>query len=529
MGTLRERHRSAAVRFMVCVAVGLLAAPAFGQATAEPPVLVPRVAGPGIQAVALVGDRVGSGQLQSINVAYMNRQGEIAFEATLVQDARQREGLFTWSGGAVTPLALEGEETGFGPLVLTDPEFGFRQWVWGNGSQALFLGAADANHNGVFDPGVDPQFLFLAEGGRLIPLLHIGDRMDGGTLLSILSFRVNGQGQMAFQALIDRDGDGQFTRGVALAGYYLLDNGRIHPLMREGDRAGDGVIHYLDLRDLQWQFDDRGEMLLGTIFLEVPGALSQAGEALVLTDRTGVRLLERSGLPTGFGTFDLMPYASLNKRGDVAFLASTLAEEQGQGYPRFRLFRIESGAPGSRLEMLAQPGDPGPDQSPIGDIVGDRPAIANDGSVAFHAAYPQPTSFVEGQVLYPVACFIQRPEFRYEVIRVGEPSPWGVIGLFGQPALNDLAQAALEVNTAMYPFDPVDGPLFGPKAIVFWKNGIRIGVVGAGDIIPGGQVGITTHLIGLSNNGRLAFETTVTDEQGVSRGGIFVALVPGEG
>ncbi|MFI5179884.1 MAG: hypothetical protein ACHQPI_00655 [Thermoanaerobaculia bacterium] len=47
-------------------------------------------------------------------------------------------------------------------------------------------------------------------------------------------------------------------------------------------------------------------------------------------------------------------------------------------------------------------------------------------------------------------------------------------------------------------------------------------------LIPGGQVDITTRLVGLRNNGRLAFETRVTDDQGISRDGIFVALVSGE-
>ena len=199
MREVKGRNRCAAMRFMIWLGLGLLAAPAFGQPAAEEPAPVPRISGPVVEAVALVGDRVGSGQIQSpIGPARMNRQGEIAFEATLVQTGQQRFGLFTWSGCAVTPLALEGEETGHGPLLLPDPTVGFGEWVWGDRAQVLFLGAADANGNGVFDPGVDPQFLFLAERARLIPLLRVGDPMDGGTLLSVLSFQVNGLGQVAF-------------------------------------------------------------------------------------------------------------------------------------------------------------------------------------------------------------------------------------------------------------------------------------------------------------------------------------------
>jgi hypothetical protein len=112
---------------------------------------------------------------------------------------------------------------------------------------------------------------------------------------------------------------------------------------------------------------------------------------------------------------------------------------------------------------------------------------------------------------------------------VGYPTPWGVTGGIDHVALNDHAQAAVEVRAAMYPFDPVYGPEAGPEAILFWENGTLTGVVGPGDLIPGGQVSTGSGLVGLSDNGHLAFETRVTDDQGVSRDGIFVALVPGAG
>jgi hypothetical protein len=480
-----------------------------------------------VQAVALEGDRVGSGRIQRIGPQHMNHPGDLAFEAKLDQNGQQRWGLFAWSGGAVTPLALEGQATGHGPLLLTDPYAAFGEWVWGDRGQALFLGAADANGNGVFDPGVDPQFLFLAERGRLIPLLRVGDPMDGGTLLSVLSFQVNGLGQVAFQALIDRNGDGQFTSGVDLAGVYLLDNGRVQPLVREGDRAGDSIVRELDFNlGSLWQFNDRGQALIKFVALEAPQ--SQVGIGLLLADRASTRLLARTGLQTPFGTFFSAPDASLNNHGDLVFSASVYSTKSIYDVV-FRLFRLRSGAPASRLEVLAQPGDLGPDESPIGGFIGyPLTVFANDGSVAFAAYYPQPISFIEGEIEYPTACFVRTPEFLYEVARVGYPSPWGVIGGIGLLVLNDRGQAAVEIRAAMYPFDPVFGPGVGPEAILFWENGTHIGVVGAGDLIPGGQVGINTHLIGLSNNGRLAFATTVTDDRGVSRGGIFVALVPGE-
>jgi hypothetical protein len=392
------------------------------------------------------------------------------------------------------------------------------------------LGAADANGNGVFDPGVDPEFLFLAEAGRLTPLLRLGDRLDGGTLLAVPFFKQNGRGQVAFLARIDRNGDGQFTPPVDLAGIYLLDQGRVEPLVREGDRAADGVVSDIvtGLGSL-WQLNDRAQVLLGAYGLEVPGAPLRPGLALLLADRSGIRVLARHGLRTRFGTIDSAVCAALNDQGDVVFPAY-LSPDEPQQDGLTRLFRLRSAAPGSPLEVLAQPGDPGPDQGLIGDLISHpQPALAKDGSVAFCAFYPQEPLFAAAQFDCPPACFVQTTEFRYEVARVGYPTPWGVTGGIDHVALNDHAQAAVEVRAAMYPFDPVYGPEAGPEAILFWENGTLIGVVGPGDLIPGGQVSTGSGLVGLSDNGRLAFETRVTDDQGVSRDGIFVALVPGEG
>jgi hypothetical protein len=524
---LRARHRGAAVWSVICMNAGLLAAPALGQA--EVPAFLPRVSGPRVEAVALEGDRVGSGRIRFIGPAHVDRQGDIAFEAQLDQLGQQRWGLFAWSRGAVTTLALEGQETGRGPLLLIDPLLAFREWIWGDGGRALFVAAVDANRNGVFDAGVDPQLLFLAEPGRLTPLLRTGDPLDGGKLLSILSFRVNGRGQVAFQAVIDRNGDGQFTPGIDTAGIYLLENGQARPLVRDGDRVGGGIVSNLELNLSElWQLNDRGEVLLEAVGLEGPGPLYGGGLAVALADRTGIRLLAGPGLQTPFGTFYSAPESSLNNNGDVIFSASVLSPTAVEGV-LFRLFRLRSGAPASRLEVLAQPGVLGPDGSPIGDTVGYPPsAIADDGSVAFCAVYPQPISFIEGQFEYPTACFVRTPSFLYEVTRVGDPTPWGTLGDIGKMVLNDRTQLAVEVRAAMYPFDPKYGPGIGPEAILFWENGAPIGVVGPGDLIPGGQVDITTRLVGLSNNGRLAFETRVMDDRGISRDGIFVALVSGE-
>jgi hypothetical protein len=431
----------------------------------------------------------------------------------------------------VTTLALEGQETGQGRLLLTDPLLAFRDWVWGDGSRALFVAAVDANRNGVFDAGVDPQVLFLAERGRLTPLLRTGDPLDSGKLLSILSYRVNSLGQVAFQARIDRNGDGQFTAGVDRAGLYLLDHGRVQPLVRDGDVVGDSVVGGLDLdvASLEWQLNDRAEVLTD-VELAPPPAGSEEVLGLIFVGRAGSRLIARTGLQTPFGTLYSALDGSLNNHGDVVFSADVFPVSPEQDAV-WRIYRIRSaGEPGTRLEVLAQPGDLGPDWSVLSDFSNGPPtALADDGSVAFAANYAQPIFLPEDVFSYAQAASVQTPGDRYEILREGFGSPWGVIGGVDRVVLNDHTQAAVEIRAAMFPFDPVDGPGGGPEAILFWENGTHIGVVGAGDLIPGGQVGFTTHLIGLSNKGRLAFETNVTDDRGVSRNGIFVALVPGAG
>jgi hypothetical protein len=529
---LRTQQRPAVMRNMIGLTTALLATLALGRPIAAEPAPVGRVSGPVVQAVALEGDRLGSGTIRSIfGPTYINRHGDLAFHVSLERLGQQREGLFVWSGGAVAPLALEGQETGHGPLLLSAPYGGFGEWVWGDGAQALFLGAADANRDDVFDPATDPQFLFLAERGRLTPVLHVGDPLDGGTLLEILSFQVNGRGQVAFQALNDRNGDGQFDAGTDVAGIYLLDKGRAQPLVRNGDRVGDSVVRDLEYNlSSLWCFNDRAQALLPVLGLEAPGPFSQGGFGQILVDRAGKHLLARTGLVTPLGTIYSAPFSSLNNRGDVIFPA-TVRTADPPDEPLFPLFRVRAGATGERLEVLVQAGDIALGQPPIGGLFDPLPTLADDGSVAFGGYYPQEISFIEGEVEYPTACFIRTPESLYEVARVGYPSPWGVIGGFtsgfGGLRLNDRRQVAVQIRAQMYPFDPVYGPGIGPNAIMFWENGTRIGVVGPGDLLPGGRVDFDSRLIGLSNNGRLAFFSTITDERGVWRDGIFIAIVPG--
>src|SRR5207302_10628718 len=129
-----------------------------------------------------------------------------------------------------------------------------------------------------------------------------------------------------------------------------------------------------------WHFNDRAQALIPFVGLEAPQP--QGGIALILADRTGTRLLARRGLQTPFGTFFSAPFAALNNHGDVVFSADVLPENPGEDFV-WRLYRVRSGSPTSGLEILAQPGDLGPDRSPIGGLFIDPlPAIANDGSVA---------------------------------------------------------------------------------------------------------------------------------------------------
>jgi hypothetical protein len=344
--------------------------------------------------------------------------------------------------------------------------------------------------------------------------------MDGGTLLEIRSFRQNEFGQVAFQSRIDRNGDRLFTPGVDTAGLYALLDGDIVPLVREGERAEEGRVRGLAADEpLFWAFNDRAEVIL-LAGLDRTGDAAADAVALFLLTRLGDRLVVRSGQRTSFGTFHELAAAALSNRGEVIFPATLRADSEAA----FGLFRYRFGPVSGHSEQLVRPGDVGPGRSIIRDIL---PAVTvtDSGLIGFCGSYFREALGIEGLDSEPAACFVQSSGVLYEVAQEEDLTPWGRVLTIDGLVLNDRLQAGLQVTTDAFPFGDVS-LLDGSSAILIWENGFRAGLVGPGDRIPGGRVGPDTTLIGLSDNGWLAFTATVTHDQGVSRRGLFAAWLP---
>src|SRR5690348_7254731 len=113
MGRLRCRRGSLVSRGVM----GLVVVAWTGRAWGQPVVLVapprlPRISAPVILPVVLEGDKLAQGVVASLGRAQIDREGEIAFAATVAVGPVARQGLFAWDGGFPVPLAMEGQAVG---------------------------------------------------------------------------------------------------------------------------------------------------------------------------------------------------------------------------------------------------------------------------------------------------------------------------------------------------------------------------------------------------------------------------------
>jgi hypothetical protein len=386
------------------------------------------------------------------------------------------------------------------------------------------VGAADRNRNGQFEPEVDPVALYLAAPDGLFRLIALGDPLDGGILLAVPSFRLNERGDVAIQALVDRNGNGRFDPGIDTAGLYVIRNGRAAAVVHDGDRSGRGQIVGLETASppLNWQFNDRDEIAVRA-FVRTGEDILHRDEALVLVDASGRPSLLRTGVRTPLGTFSRLAGFGLNNRGDVVFPADLTPE--GNRPPA--LFRVRLSSRAGPVTQLSPPLLAGPDGALIGDLIGanaQQIAVTDSGAVGFCGVYDDLSPDVEGRIPTPLACFVLTPQFLYEVVREGTRSPWGTVQSLGRLELNDREQAALETQIEVSSENGLFGYDVG-TALMFWENGIRVGIVGPGDLIPGGRVGSDPRLVGLSDGGLLLFDARVTDDLGISRHGLFAVDV----
>src|SRR5437868_6334632 len=113
-----KRSRGRSARHAALIGMALLAAPVLAQPLLPLPEPLERVSGPVVQAILLEGDRLPEGDVDALGRSQVSRRGEIGFVARVSRGGRGRVGLFRWVNGRISPLALEGQETGSGPLLV---------------------------------------------------------------------------------------------------------------------------------------------------------------------------------------------------------------------------------------------------------------------------------------------------------------------------------------------------------------------------------------------------------------------------
>src|SRR5439155_26464327 len=111
---------------------------------------------------------------------------------------------------------------------------------------------------------------------------------------------------------------------------------------------------------------------------------------------------------------------------------------------------------------------------------------------------------VDGLIPAPLACFVLTPQFLYEVTRDGMKTTWGTVAAIDQIELNDRTQAVVQTHVTVTSQNGLFTDDVG-SAILFWENGLHVGIVGPGDLIPGGRVESDPRQVGLSDTGLLLF------------------------
>lgn len=228
---------------------------------------------PGESAPGTAGGRFSSGFPQSFVV--MNNVGAIAFSARL-GGGNVTQGIFLFAGNELTPVALSGQEA---PLTggKSFHSFSFASASLNDHNELSFTASLTGDPEEA--PGFFIQSLFLYSAGRIEPIAIFARQapgVEGGTFLSLLAPSINNSGSIAFYARLEG--------GLSDEGIYLSEMGRLRPVALVGQ--------------------------------EVAGAPGETVSAFDLSPHTG---------------FPKAVAASLNDRGDVAFLASTTGQTMRLG------------------------------------------------------------------------------------------------------------------------------------------------------------------------------------------------------
>lgn len=177
----------------------------------------------------------GGGTLSYMQGLSLNNQGQLAFFAQ--PTAPSQNGLFLFSNGTLTPLALNGSPApGGGNFSLPFSSSRFGPVIDDNGDVAFTAQIGSSSGSGIF----------LNSNGTLLRIAGPGDPTpDGGTLVFADSPSINGSGQVAFFGIT--------TNSESL---FMYGNGHISKVVSGGDILGKQTLGGVD----QPQLNDNGDV-----------------------------------------------------------------------------------------------------------------------------------------------------------------------------------------------------------------------------------------------------------------------------
>ncbi len=146
-----------------------------------------------VQRLVQQGDPApGGGTFRGVASRVLNDLGEVMFSADINVGTSVTDGIFLYSGGAITKVVRRGDPAPGGGTFV---DYSLGSFSLNDVGQAVFIGAVD------FGDGLRHQGLFLLAGGTITKILGGSDPIPGGTLRPCFgSVDLNNSGQLAFMS-----------------------------------------------------------------------------------------------------------------------------------------------------------------------------------------------------------------------------------------------------------------------------------------------------------------------------------------
>jgi len=274
--------------------------------------------GSALTAIALRGQSAsgaGGGTFSSFNLPVLNNNGQTAFSAN-ISGGSGRNGIYrSDSGGALTPIALQGQSaTGAGTGTFT---FFFDPVLNNNGQTAFQAGIAG---------GSSTSGIYRSNSGNTLTAIALQGQSatgaGGGTFSVLGSPVLNNSGQTAFNALI--------TGGTSSRGVYRSDSGSaLTAIALQGQSAigaGGGTFSFFDSPVL----NNSGQTAFSA---SIAGGSSTSGiyRSNSGSALTAIALQGQSASGAGGGTFSSFTSRALNDGGQTAFRAGITGGSSTEG------------------------------------------------------------------------------------------------------------------------------------------------------------------------------------------------------